>query len=126
MWISFQHVSDLFSVAKDSVAALKEENAALKAENAAIKSDLLSAKVNLDWLRVQYNQVQAERTALVNKQLNIAVPTPQLVAPQVGAYLPSVAAQNELLRQMPHLQDLSFEDMGDELASKFGLPTYDR
>lgn len=134
MWISFRHVSDLFSVSKDSVAQLREEVAALKAENAAIKSELLSAKVNLDWLRVNYNQVQAERTALVNRQMGLSVPTPQLETPLQaairsgtagnGAYLPAVASQAAISRQIPSFDELSFDDMGDEAAEKLGLPTY--
>ncbi len=125
MWISFKHVSELFTVSHDTVVALREEVAALKAELAATKSELLSTKVNLDWLRVNYNQVQAERTALMNARGGIQVPVPQL-QPAPGAYLPTVAAQTAINRQIPSFDELSFDDMGDTLAEKLGLPTYDK
>jgi hypothetical protein len=125
MWISFKHVSELFTVSHDTVVALREENAALKAELAAVRSELLSSKVNLDWLRVNYNQVQAERTALMNTRGGIQVPVPQL-QPTPGAYLPTVASQTAINRQIPSFDDLTFEDMGDAAAERLGLPTYDK
>ena len=123
MWISFKNVAELFQVSKESVSALREENAALKSENAALKSELLSTKVNLDWLRVQYNQVQAERTALMNRNFGINVPTPQLVAPQTGSYFPTGTPSRtaDLSRVF---EELSFDDMGDEKAAELGLPVY--
>lgn len=123
MWISFRNVADLFSVSKDTVVALREEVAALKAENAAAKSELLSTKINLDWLRVQYNQVQAERTALMNKTFGTAVPTPQLQS-NPGSYFPTAATQDAVMSQVPSLNDLTFDDIGDELASRLGFPVY--
>lgn len=123
MWISFRNVASLFEVSHDTVVSLREEVAALKAENAAIKSELLSTKINLDWLRVQYNQAQAERTALMNQRYGIAAPTPQL-QPNPGSYFPSVASHDAIANQIPHLQDISFDDLGDEVAAKLGLPVY--
>lgn len=123
MWISFRNVAELFTVSKESVDALRQENAALKAENAAIKSELLSAKVNLDWLRVQYNQAQTERTALMNRNFGIQAPVPQL-HPATGSYLPTAGTQDSILDRMPTLSDLGFNDVGDEVAEKLGLPVY--
>lgn len=122
MWISFRNVAELFTVSKESVDALRQENAALKAENAAVKSELLSAKVNLDWLRVQYNQAQTERTALMNRNFGIQAPVPQLHS-TAGSYLPSVGPQDTLLDRAS-LNDLGFDDVGDEIAEKLGLPVY--
>lgn len=113
MWISFKHVSDLFAVAKDSVDLLRQEIAALKAENTALSADLRDTKLNNDWLRVQFNQLQLERTALLDRVYGLKAPTPQLV--------PSAAVD-----PIKNLQDALFADIGDDEARKLGLPTYDR
>jgi len=109
MWVPKSVVS-WFNISLDTVNTLREENAALKAENDSIGKELQSTKINLDWLRVQFNQLQLERTALLEKAYNIKVPTPELVA---RAKVPST------------FEDFSYEDMGDKMASLVGLPTYD-
>lgn len=121
MWISFRNVADLFEVGKDTVSSLREELAATKAENAALKSELLSTKINLDWLRVNFNQVQAERTELMNRRFGIAVPTPQL-QPSAGSYFPTKVAPE--ISQLPSPEDL-FNDLGDVVATQLGYPAYD-
>lgn len=112
MWISFKHVSDLFSVAKDSVDTLRQEVAALKAERDALAADLRDTKLNNDWLRVQFNTLQLERTALLDRVYGLKAPTPQLIP----------APQADPLRG---IQDALFADLGDDTARSLGLPTYD-
>lgn len=111
MWISFKHIIGLFEVSKQAVDDLREENAALKSKVSVIESELASTKVNLDWLRIQYNQLQLERTALMDKAYGIKVPTPELVRAQPKA--PSI---DEMV--------MSFDDMGDELAKRLGYDVY--
>ncbi len=123
MWISFNNVAELFDISQETVVGLRERVAKLEAENSALKADVTSTKINLDWLRVQYNQVQAERTQLMNTRYGLHVATPQL-QPSPGAYFPTLAAQEAISSQVPKFEDLSFEDIGDEAARKLGLPVY--
>lgn len=109
MWIP-KSVIEWFNISQDTVTALREENAALRAEYTALSKELTSTKINLDWLRMQFNQLQLERTALLEKAYNIKVPTPELAT---RPKLPD------------RIEDFSYEDMGDDMAKKFGLPTYD-
>lgn len=109
MWIP-KSVIEWFNISQESLAALKTENEVLKAENKSLSSELLSTKVNLDWLRMQFNQLQLERTALVDKLYGLKVPTPELVT---RPKLPST------------IEDFGYDDMGDEMAKRLGLPTYD-
>ncbi|MCA1839687.1 MAG: hypothetical protein LC723_05065 [Actinobacteria bacterium] len=111
MLISFKHVSDLFSIAKDSVDGLRQEVAALRAERDALASDLRDTKLNNDWLRIQFNTLQIERTALLDRLYGLKSPTPQIV--------PSAVAD-----PIRSFQDALFADMGDEEARKQGLPVY--
>jgi hypothetical protein len=100
------------NISLDSVTKLREENAALKAANSQMETELVSTKVNLDWLRVQYNQVQLERAELMHKVNGIRVPVPELT-------------RATRTPRGPSLEEFSFEDIGDEVASKLGLPRYD-
>lgn len=109
MWVP-KSVIEWFNISQGTVNALREENAALRAENLSVSKELTSTKINLDWLRVQFNQLQLERTALLEKAYNIKVPTPELVARS---------------KAPASLEDFSYEDMGDEMAKRLGLPTYD-
>jgi hypothetical protein len=114
MWMPRAVVTWL-NISLDTVNDLKAENAALKAENSRLESELLSTKVNLDWLRVQYNQVQLERVAMLEKTYNIRVPAPALQAskPKPPSGTPSI-------------EEMSlFDDMGDAAAKLMGLPSFD-
>ena len=110
MWIP-KSVIEWFNISQNTVSALREENAALRAEYTALSKELTSTKVNLDWLRMQFNQLQLERTALVDKLYGIKVPTPELVT-----RLPKLPST---------IEDFGYDDMGDEMAKRLGLPTYD-
>lgn len=61
---------------------------------------------------MQWNQLQAENKALMEKAYNIRVPVPELVR--------SMAKAQEL-----GLDAFSLEDMGDDMARKLGFPVYD-
>lgn len=100
---------DWLHVAKDTVDSLRQEIVALKVENTRLKEENLRAVIQNDWLRVQVNSLQFERTALLDKAYGIKVPTPEI------AKVPS---------NVPNLDGFSFEDLGDEMARKLGLPDY--
>lgn len=118
MWISNQvatWVSDLkksadiqADIAKQALSDLREELAAIRAERDALKAELTAARINGDWLRLQFNQIQAENKALLERAYGIRVPVPELVSKTEKSF---------------NLQDL-FGDVGDEEASRIGLPVY--
>ena len=116
MWMP-RTVVDWLNVSLESLNKLREENAVLRAENTVLRSDLISTKVNLDWLRVQYNQCQLERAELMSKVNGIRTPVPEL----------GVARQRKSDLRQPSIEDFAnyFEDVGDEVAAKVGLPRYD-
>lgn len=99
------------TVKLDEGNKLREELAAIRAERDAIKTELIGAKLNSDWLRMQVNTLQLERTALMEKVYNIKVPAPEIVRQHV--------------RDAVDPKDFSFDDMGDEVAKRFGFPLYD-
>jgi hypothetical protein len=108
MWMP-QRVVDWLNISLDSVKSLREENAVLKAKLDIFQSELTSSKINLDWLRIQYNQVQMERAELMNKVYGIKTPVPELKKDRV---------------RPPSIEEFNFDDIGDEVAAKLGLPHY--
>lgn len=102
------------TVKLDEAPKLREENAALRAERDTLKLELAKSHFTQDWFRMQINTLQLERTALLNKAYSINVPAPELIQARV---LP-----REDEPKIPTAMD--FEDMGDSLAKKLGLPTY--
>lgn len=106
-------VVGLFQIAKDTVDSLREELAALRAESGALKAELAAAKINNDWMRIKVNQLEMERTALLEKAYNIRIPAPEILRP-TPPLDPSYDPRN-----------FSFADLGDEQAAKFGYPRYD-
>lgn len=109
MFISFRNVAALFEISKETVQDLKVEVEALRRENTSLSADLLSSKTHLDWLKIQFNQLQTERALLLDKLYGIAPPVPQLMQ----APPPPTA-----------FEEFSFNDMGDALAREIGLPIY--
>lgn len=69
---------DVLKIATESVQALREENSSLKAKLASIETELIGVKINSDWLRLQVNQLQLERTGLIEKAYSIRLPVPEL------------------------------------------------
>lgn len=110
MWVP-KTTFELFHISKDTVNSLREEVAALKVERDSLKEQVQKAQILGDWLRIQINTLQIERTALMEKAYNIRVPSPELVraAP--------VVPENDL-------GEFSFQDIGDALAKKWGYPLH--
>lgn len=111
MWVP-REVAEWFQISKDSVDCLRQELSAIRSERDLLKSQLQTTQHTLDWLRMQWNQLQAENKALMEKAYNIRVPVPELVR--------SMAKAQEL-----GLDAFSLEDMGDDMARKLGFPVYD-
>lgn len=75
MWIT-KTILDFITVGKDTVDALRVENQVLRAKNDIVERELIAARVNSDWMRLQINQLQIERTALLEKAYpGLHVPT---------------------------------------------------
>lgn len=107
MWVSAKF-KDWFHISRDHVATLEQERAALTAENVALKAELARLSITFDWLRIQYNNVQLERTALLNAHYNIQLPTPELAKQPVMGETPTIGPE------------FTFEDWGDEWAKRQG------
>lgn len=110
MWVP-KEVAGWFQISKDTVAALREELAAVKAERDAFKSEVMTSRISQDWLRVKVNQLELQNTALLEKAYDIKVPAPEIIRQ------PSVDPKWDP-------RNFSFEDVGNEMAGKLGLPLY--
>lgn len=108
MWVP-KEVADWFKISKDSVDSLREELSAVRAERDALKTNLATLQNSFDWIRMNWNQMQAENKALLERAYGVRVPVPELLQRQPN---------NQF-----NLQDL-FNDMGDEEAGRHGLPIY--
>ena|SRR3990167_3207556 len=105
MWVP-KEVADWFKISKDSVDILREELAGVRVERDLLKAELATTKANWDWLRIQVNTLQFERAALMQKVYGTQVPVPEIA--RVGI----------------EPREFSFDDVGDDVAHKLGLPTY--
>lgn len=108
MWVP-KAVIDWFRISKESVDAIREDNAALRAENLAIRSELISTKANFNWVIMRVNSLEVERAQLLKKAYNVDTVVPEIVR---STDTPS------------DISSFSFEDVGDKLAEKLGLPIY--
>jgi len=113
MWIPKSIVDWITTVKLDESSKLREENASLRAERDTLKHQLSTSQFQLDWFRGQINTLQLERSALMDKAYGIKVPTPELVKLPIKGL---DTAQDEF----------SFDDLGDEVAKRLGLPTYEK
>lgn len=104
MWIPAK-IFDLFSANRDDLTKAR-------VELDAVKSELTRSQILNDWLRMQINTLQMERTGLIEKAYGIKAPTP-------------ILERTPVLSESTSTKDFSFDDIGDELAKKLGLPTYD-
>lgn len=111
MWIT-KSLMSLFEISRDVVNDLREDLARVVAERDALQRELTSVKINADWLRVQYNQLQLERTALMDKAYGIKLPVPEVVRQSVR--VPETK-----------LDEFTFDDVGEDLAKRLGYPTYE-
>jgi hypothetical protein len=84
------------------VVGPREELAALRAKLEIVERELISVKINSDWMRMRVNQLEAERSVLLNRAY------PGLNVPSVEIARVANKVQNGF-----DLQSL-FEDQGDE------------
>lgn len=108
MWVP-KEVADWFKISKDSVDALREELAACRAERDSLKMQLSITQNNLEWIRKQINNLQYERVQLLEKAYGITVPVPEIA---------------RVNRTATDVNEFSFDDIGDEVAKRMGLPVY--
>lgn len=101
-------VFDLFEVAKETVSCLREDAAALRAENGMLKDQLNKSQIMQDWLRMQVNTLQLERTGLMEKAYNIKLPAPEIVR------TPTMGEESKL-------SDFGFDHIDEEVAKKLGI-----
>ncbi len=100
MWLSRQHYDDL----RLEWAKNHEEARVLAQQNTAMQT-------TLDWMRVQLNQAQAERSHFMHLYSGVKVPAPEIE--RVSAAQERVVdAQNGLP---------NFDDIGDEAAAQLGV-----
>lgn len=104
MWVPSKFF-DLFSSSRDELVKLRTER-----DN--FRDELSRVNILNDWLRIQINTLQIERSSLLEKAHGIKVPAPQLERSRVTA------------DEATSTPEFSFDDIGDELAKKLGLPTY--
>ena len=77
---------------------------------ATLKEEVISLRATLDWMRVRLTQLEHERAVLISNYMGITVTAPRFEkAPQKSDF-------NHPLQSMP-----SFEDVGDEEASRLGV-----
>jgi hypothetical protein len=111
MWVP-KSVAEWLHVSRDTVSSLREDLAAIKAERDELQKQALINRVNFDWLRMQVNTLQLEKTALLEKAYNIKLPAPEIVrTPVIGSDA--------------MMEDFNFDDIGDTLAKKYGFPVHD-
>lgn len=108
MWIP-SLVIEYFKVSKEAVDELRIELAAVRAERDAIKLQQAVDRTHFDWLRTRINALEAENKALIQKAYDIRLPVPELMRQTAVPIDPN---------------QFTFEDVGDELARKLGLPVY--
>lgn len=95
-----------------SLSALLTENATVRGKNAELEKRALAAEITNDWLRARLNQVETERAILLTKQTGVPFGAPVVHAATGdvgGVGIPSI------------MDDLSFEDVGDDKARQLGL-----
>jgi hypothetical protein len=109
MWLP-SSVLDLFRISIDQVTDLRTDLAVLRAERDTLKAQLVKQEILSDWFRLQVNSLQLERAALLEKAYDIRVPVPSI---QRATPPPEF-----------NLDSFSFDDLGNEMAKKLGLPQY--
>ena len=104
-------VLEYFGVNAELVRNLQADLAVARSERDLLRQELLSHKVNADWLRVKVNDLEAQNKALLQKAYDISVPVPQ------------IQRDTTFMNELPN-NFSPFDDMGDEMARKLGLPVY--
>ena len=111
MWVS-DRLFGFFQISQDAFLDLKERNAKLEAELASTKAQLATVNSHFRWLTTRVNSLEFERAALLKTAFNVNVPAPEI-------------AKEPYIDPAFSPKEFSFFDMGDELAKKQGLPSYD-
>lgn len=111
MWVP-KAVLDWFHISKDSVDALREELASIRTERDMLFKELTKSQIMGDWMRMKVNQLEFEKTALMEKAYGIKIPAPEIARQPTPD--PTFDPKN-----------FSFEDVGESLARTLGLPKYD-
>jgi hypothetical protein len=114
MWIS-PKVVDWFHISKESVDSLREELSACRAERDALKLQAVTDRVTADWLRTRINALEMERAGLIEKAYQIKLPA----VPQLARMGSTPVASHE-----PEIDPFNFEDIGNDLAKRLGLPSH--
>jgi|PlaIllAssembly_1097288.scaffolds.fasta_scaffold00765_11 hypothetical protein len=113
MWVpkwvvqSWQAHSD-----QGSLRSLIAENNVLRGRNLELEKRAVAAEITNDWLRARLNQVEAERSILLSKQVGVPFGAPVIhtaAPPFEGEGIPSIG------------DELSFDDIGDEKARQLGM-----
>jgi hypothetical protein len=114
MWISRQFFDMVLSDNKRQqfdMQKLQAECAVGEARVAALREQKAKDDITIDWMRHRVNALEKEKAALlVSKGINISVP--EIVPTRPG----TVSSTPPGFDHLP-----SFEDVGDEQASKFGV-----
>lgn len=113
MWLS-NKAFGLFRISQEAVDSLREEVAALRAERDSLKSEVSAARIMNDWMRLRVNQLEVQNTALLQKAYNMQIPAMEI------ARRPDIDPIYD-----PKTLGAIFDDVGDEVAGKLGLPRYD-
>lgn len=95
----------------DFLSFSKEDLIQARTERDLLRSQLIKSEIMTDWLRVRVNQLEVERSVLMEKVNGIKIPSPELLR------------SNQVVPPTM-MQEASFEDMGDDAAKALGLPTY--
>ena len=110
MWVPSK-VFDWFKISQESVNELRSEVLALRAERDVLKQQLTTTNANFEWLRTRVNQLEIERAGLLEKATGIKTAVPEIVR------------SHSQLDTM--LNNFTFEDVGEDMAKRLGLPSFD-
>lgn len=108
MWLSKDLVG-FFQISQDYVRELQVNLSKAQAENDVLRHENATLKTHFDWLRTKVNGLELERAGLLEKAYNIKLPAPEI-------------ARTHAPKPEP---DALFDDMGDMMAKKFGLPVFE-
>lgn len=110
MWVS-DKLLDFFKISQIAFDGLHTELASACMERDLLRTELTKAQITSDWLRIKVNQLEYQNTALLEKAYGIKLPTPEITRQPIvdPAFDPT---------------NFSFEDVGDSMAKKLGLPSY--
>jgi len=110
MWLSSK-VFGLFQVSKESVDALRQELAAVRAERDLLKNQVTVSQTQFNWLTLRVNQLEVERAALLEKATGIKTVVPEIV--RTPSNIDTM------------INNFTFDDVGEDMARRLGLPSYD-